>query len=139
MENQAIDILDLIPHRVPFIMIDTIKPGDNRNILSSFYIAEDNILLEQDHFSESGLIENMAQTAGAGSGYISSLDPGPGRVGYIGGLKNLHIYAFPKAGSIIQTEVSFVNQVMSALIVEGKVYQDEKLMASCELRIFIQS
>jgi len=139
MEHQTINILDLIPHRAPFIMIDTIEPGEHRNIWSRFYIANDNILLEKEHFSESGLIENMAQTAGAGSGYISSLDPGPGRVGYIGGLKNLHIYSFPVAGSTIQTEVSYVNQVMSALIVEGKVFQNEKLMASCELRIFIQS
>ena len=60
-----ISILKYLPHRPPMQMVDTITHINDTSILTEFLIPEDCIFLEEEYFTESGLIENMAQTCSA--------------------------------------------------------------------------
>ncbi len=130
------DILQLLPHRTPFVMIDEITPHEG-GATAVFQIQPDNVLLHQGHFTESGLIENMAQAAGAG--LPRSNDGGDPSLGYIGALKDLHIEKLPCAGDTITTEIQYLNQVLNVHLAKAHVRNaGGELLASCELKIFLQ-
>ena len=131
------DILSRLPHRPPFVMIDSIRTEAGK-AYARFLIKEDNVLVENGFFSESGLVENMAQAAGAGLPQQGT--EGAPSLGFIGALKDLKVEQLPAAGEIIETEVSYVHQVMNAHIVQARVTSTAgELLASCELKIFLQA
>ncbi len=132
-------ILPFIPQRAPFIMIDEILEASENQSTTSFVVREGHLFVENGSFTEPGLIENMAQTAAAGTGYSASQQGKPAPVGFIGALKNLQIKQLPQIGDTITTNISFVHQVMNAHIVQGTIRIGEKEIASCELKIFLQS
>ena len=135
--NATKNILDFLPHRPPFVMIDEISIDTNGNGQSSFSIVADNVLVQDNFFTESGLIENMAQTAGAAMGLKQQADKSPS-LGFIGALKNLKIYTLPRVGAVLHTEVNFAHQVLNVLLVNGTVKSENNILATCELKIFIQ-
>lgn len=132
------DILAYIPQRPPFVMIDEVLQADETVLRSAFTIREDNILVDEGHLSESGLVENMAQTAAAGTGVKAQREGRSAPVGFIGALKNLKVQSLPKVGDTITTEIVFVHTVMNANIVQGKVFLENREIAQCELKIFLQ-
>lgn len=132
------DITNFIPQRAPFVMIDHIVSADEKLSVTTLDIREGHLFVQNGTFTEPGLVENMAQTAAAGTGYYAQLAGKQPVVGFIGALKNLNILALPKVGETITTEVSFLNQVMNVHIVQGRVYLNNKEIANCELKIFLQ-
>jgi predicted hotdog family 3-hydroxylacyl-ACP dehydratase len=133
------DILRYLPHRPPFVMIDELVAEEGGPARSRFKILAENVLVADGYFSESGLIENMAQTAGAATGFNAQATGNAPALGYIGAVKELKVFALPRIGQTLDTEIIFVQQVMQALIVRGAVHCDGQLLATCELKIFLQS
>lgn len=133
------DILQYIPQRPPFVMIDEVLAADDAHIQTAFVVRDGHLFVQGGYFTTAGLVENMAQTAAAGTGYKAVNEQKKPVTGFIGALKNLKVYELPKTGDRIKTSVSVLHQVMNASIVEGNVYVDEKKMASCEFKIFLQS
>ncbi len=131
-----INAAELIPQKTPFVMVDNLIEITENCFITEFTINPDNVLINENEFSEAGLIENMAQSAAAGSGYeyLSKNQAVP--VGYIGAVKNTEIYYLPKIGETIQTEIRTKNKIGNASIVEGKIFLDKQLIACCELTIF---
>ena len=131
------DIQSLIPQRPPFVMVDQLLSFTETTAHGGFTIKADNIFLENGEFKEPGLLENIAQTAAARAGYISKKENKPVPIGYIGSVKNLEIYSFPKAGDELITEITIENQIFDVTIISGKVSCNEKLLAQCQIKIFI--
>ncbi len=131
-------ITQYIPQRAPFVMIDSILHADDKVSRTQFHVREGHLFVNDGYFTEPGLVENMAQTAAAGTGYKTQQEGKPAPIGFIGALKNLNIMAMPKVGDDIITEVSFVTQVMNVHIVQGRVFHHDKEIANCELKIFLQ-
>lgn len=133
-------VLAYLPQRPPFVMIDELLQADETMIRTSFTIREGHQLVRNGVFSEAGLVENMAQTAAAGTGAKAQQGGTPPPVGFIGALKNLIIKELPRTGDTITTEIIFVHQVMNAHIVQGTVKDHNGLeLAACELKIFLQT
>lgn len=130
-----------LPHRPPFIMIDDVRfdPDNDRKASASFIVAADNVLVRDGKLTAGGLVENMAQAAGAATVMRTAVEGKEPGLGFIGALKNLKVVALPGVGESLQTRVTFVHQVLSALIVEAQVSASDRLLASCELKIFLQS
>ncbi|HXS37338.1 MAG TPA: hypothetical protein VN721_11605 [Flavipsychrobacter sp.] len=131
-------ILAYIPQRPPFVMVDEVIKADDKVSLSRFTIRNDNIFIENGVFIEPGLVENMAQTAAAGTGYKLRALGKPVPVGYIAGIRSLVIKKLPAVNKTIITEMFFQQQIMNAHIVYGKIMADNEEIASCELRIFVK-
>jgi predicted hotdog family 3-hydroxylacyl-ACP dehydratase len=136
--HQQQEVLAYLPQRPPFVMIDHLLQADDRAIITSFTIREGHELVREGAFTEAGLVENMAQTAAAGTGARARQAGITPPVGFIGALKNLIIKELPCSGETITTEVIFVHQVMNAHIVQGTVRIGERIVATCELKIFLQ-
>jgi predicted hotdog family 3-hydroxylacyl-ACP dehydratase len=137
MTDGAAHILSLIPQKPPFVMVDELLFSDDSITKTSFKITTDNVFVIDGEFSEAGLMENMAQTAAAGSGNMALIEERPVATGYIGQVKNLQIFALPKVGDELLTETKMEVQVFGAGIVSGRVWRNDELMAQCEMKIFI--
>ena len=122
-------------------MVDKLVLCDRNKCKTTFNIIESNIFCENGLFTEPGLVENIAQTAAAGSAYsllYNKPDGEPAPAGYIGAIKDLHIHFLPKSGSVVETEVEIINEVFDITLVSGKVYCNGMLAAECNMKIFIE-
>ena len=96
MTIPELNILNLIPQRPPFVMVDTLTQSDEAKTITKLVITPENILVNGSHFSEAGLIENIAQTAAARAGYTALQQGKPVQTGFIGAIKNLQVFALPQ-------------------------------------------
>ena len=130
------DILSLLPHRPPFVMVDKLLRCDENSTMTSFNITDENILVVNGEFTEAGLMENIAQTAAAGAGYRAKLQKKPVAVGYIGAVKNFIVLDLPKINDELVTEVKIEEQVFDMIVISGTVKRNDEVMAQCEMNIF---
>ncbi len=136
MLAQGTKILSYIPQRPPIVMVGALIEASENKICSSFTIANNNIFVEDNQMNESGLLENIAQTAAAGIGYKQVKENSPVNLGFIAAIKSLHIHLLPKVGDQLLTTVEIVNNVMDVTIVQGSVMINNMMAAECEMRIF---
>lgn len=137
MPGSTTNILSYIPQRPPFVMVDEIIDSGEKKTCSKFLIKEDNIFVENGFLKEPGLVENIAQTAAARAGYIAQLEKKPVLVGYIGAIKNLEIFFYPKLQDELITEIIIENQIFDVTLISGKIICNHKIAAQCEMKIFI--
>jgi len=131
------NIQSLIPQKPPFVMVDKLLLFNETVTRTGFSIKADNIFVEKGEFKEPGLVENIAQTAAARAGYISKTEDKPVLVGYIGAVNSLQVYSLPKAGDELITEITVENQIFDVTLISGKVFCNEKIIAQCNMKIFI--
>lgn len=129
------DILDLIPQRPPMKMIDALVSAGEKSARGQLFILESNLFSEKGMLAEPGMVEFIAQTAAAYTGYKNKTTDREVREGYIGAIKNLVIYELPKINSRIESEIVVENEIVGYTIITGRVYQDNRLLAECEMRI----
>ncbi|MCJ8210558.1 3-hydroxyacyl-ACP dehydratase [Mucilaginibacter sp. RS28] len=132
-----VDATPLIPQKAPFVLVDELVFADDTSARSSFTIPEDHVLLEGGYLSAGGLLENIAQTSAAHAGYIARASGQPVRPGFIGAVKDFEVFALPQQGSVLTTEIRIENQIFDVTVITGKVYQDNQVLATCEMKIFI--
>lgn len=133
------DILSLIPQQPPFVMVDELLFSDDNITRTKFTVKANNVFTISGEFSEAGLMENMAQTTAAGSGNLARIENRAVKTGYIGQVKNMIIFKLPKTGDELLTETKIEVQVFDAAIVSGRVWCGEKLIAQCEMKIFVNA
>lgn len=133
------DILAYIPQRPPFVMVDELVAVDESTGTTRFQVRENNIFVEYGRLTEPAMIENIAQTAAAGIGYIFAGRNEPPPVGFIGAVQNLEIMALPEVGQTLQTSIAIKNQILNVTLISGKIQHENEVLAQCEMKIFIQS
>lgn len=131
-------ILDYIPQREPMVLISRIYKCDESSIVTGFDITDSHILTQNNKLTESGIVENMAQTAASMAGYSAFKNGTKPVLGFIGNIKNLAINFLPPSGTEIYTEVITKTQVMNVSIIEANSYSNNELVATCEMKIFLQ-
>ena len=57
------EVLNYIPQREPMVMVDGLLEVDETFAISRLQVTPENIFCQNGHFTEPGLIENMAQTS----------------------------------------------------------------------------
>lgn len=131
------EILQYIPQRPPMVMVGRLCCVEGTTTTTSLQISDDNIFCQDGYLKEPGLIENMAQTAAAGAGYLARCEHKEPLPGFIGGIRDLKILEFPPSGSTIITKVTVTHQVFEASVVKGEIFLNDRLIAGCELKIFL--
>ncbi len=101
----------LLPHRKPMVMVDTLEYYSDKKGISKLSISEDNIFVSNGLFSETGILEHMAQTAALHIGYKQSLNNIEAKEGFIGAIKSSHIKSLPKLNDILSSEIEVVYEV----------------------------
>ncbi|MGN6439245.1 MAG: 3-hydroxyacyl-ACP dehydratase [Agriterribacter sp.] len=132
------DILPLIPQRAPFVMVDELVAAGETTGVTRFEVRQDNIFVQDGYLTEPALIENIAQTAAAHTGYVFKEKNEPVPVGFIGAVQNLEIKKLPAVGDQIETEITIKNQVFDVTLISGKITSKEEEIAKCDMKIFLQ-
>ncbi len=130
-------IINYIPQRQPFIMVDDITTHNETSTSTSFKIMANNIFVENNLLKEPALLENIAQTAAARAGYIANTENKPVQVGYIGAIKNVEIFFLPTVGDKLITEITIENQIFNVTLIAGKIRCNNRIVAQCQMKIFI--
>jgi 3-hydroxymyristoyl/3-hydroxydecanoyl-(acyl carrier protein) dehydratase len=139
MTFAAIPVREFIPQREPFIMVDKLIYADEKTSKTTLLIREGNIFAAEGFFSSAGLVEAMAQTAAAGTGYLYKTRNEPVPVGYIGAIQQLQIFDWPLLNKEITVEINLQTRILHVSLVSGTVKMNEKLIAQCDLKIFISN
>lgn len=132
-------ILNLIPQRPPIVMIDKFISAADGKTMTGLTVKEDNIFVENGLLREPGLIENIAQSAAAGVGYVYSNSGKPIPLGFIGAVKNLKVYSLPAVGDELITDVKIEHEVFEITMISSRIRCSEKLIAECEMKIYLQT
>ena len=130
-------ILQYIPQRPPIVLISRIYKCDETSVVTGFDIVNEHILTQNDKLTESGIVENMAQSAASMAGFEAVINKSQPRVGFIANIKNLVINFLPEVGNEVLTQIKTKTQVMNVSIIEAHSYCNNKLVASCEMKIFL--
>ena len=134
------DILELLPQRPPFVMVDRLTYDDETSTRSIFTLREGNLFCSGGRMEEAGLIENMAQTCAARMGYRARTEPqsdGMVRVGFIGAIRGITIVRVPLVGEVLTTTVEVKEEIFSTSLVETKVEIGDEVIASGSIKIFL--
>jgi len=118
-------------------MVDCIYECDEKYVRTGFTPGAENIFSEEGFFTEAGLIENMAQSAAAGTGYYYSLKNKPAPIGFIGAIKDFKLTTLPETDDALVTEVNIVAEVMNATVIKTRITRNNEEIASCEMKIFL--
>jgi len=136
MEIKDIDILTLIPQRRPFVLVDRLLSFNEIESSTDLVIREDNLFCKDGMFLETGIMENIAQTCAARIGYINMYHKNESvKIGVIGSIKDLIITKLPEVGSRLITKVKVISEVFAITLVEAEVYNNDELIAKCEMKI----
>ncbi|HEY0091997.1 MAG TPA: ABC transporter permease [Flavobacterium sp.] len=142
-----IDINIFLPHRPPMLMVDLILAIDDERVDTIFKINDDNIFLQNGVFTESGLIENAAQTCSsivAKSYYVDENNEskeGVRVMGFISALKVMKIHALPRSGETISTKALLVSKFLTdeytLCTMACTTYHESHLLMEGEINLFI--
>ncbi len=119
------------------VMIDTLFSSDAGKTKTGLTVKKDNIFVSEGKFREPGIIENMAQTAAARSGYEALRNKTKVRTGYIGSIKNLSIYSLPKVNNTIQTILTPQSDIGDISVVKTEVFSENDKIAECTMTIIL--
>ncbi|NUY81378.1 ABC transporter permease [Flavobacterium sp. MAH-1] len=144
-----IDITKYLPHRAPFLMVDTITHLNDEVVETVFEITADNIFVDASgFFTEAGLVENAAQTCSAivAKDYFvdENLNDRPDAqvIGFISAIKTLKVLSLPKSGEVIITKSrlvsNFVTDDYSLCTMHCQTFVDSTQLLEGEINLFIQ-
>ena len=140
MRPEDFNIVDLLPQRPPFIMVDRLVHYDLNGAKSVFSVRDDNLFCREGIMEETGLIENIAQTCAARTGYKEKTEPqrdGVIKIGFIGMIKRMDIVRNPLVGETLHTTIEIKDEVFNATLIEAKVEIAGETVASCAMKIFL--
>jgi predicted hotdog family 3-hydroxylacyl-ACP dehydratase len=137
MSFEIQNAIKLIPQRAPFVFVDSLIYIDDKTSRGIFKIPAENIFVKSGLYSASGMVESMAQTAAAGTGYLSIKNHKKIPVGYIGAVQKLEVFDWPPENAEIMMEINLITNILQVSLVSGIVKYREKVMSSCEMKIFV--
>ena len=128
-------MLNLLPQRPPFIMIDKLVFSDEVVTTTKFLVRSDNIFMEGDVLNACALVENIAQTCAARMGYINYVNREKVRIGFIGSVRNLNILRPVRLGELLTTSIEVKEEVMQLTLVEASVRVGDETVVTAEMKI----
>lgn len=132
------NILNYIPQRAPFVMIDALVLATEKEFESTFKVLDSNLFIENDTLSESALVENIAQTCAAGFGYQGSQKgEEAGKLGFIGAVTKLTVFALPNSGTELRTKIEILNTFDAIHLIQGTVFHNGNELLTCQMKIVV--
>lgn len=128
-------ILELIPQRPPFVMVDSLIYCDLSITRTQLEVRADNIFNDGGRLSTAGICENIAQTCAARLGYLSLASGKAVKLGYIGAISNMQVYRTPVTGETLVTEIKVLQEVFNITLVHAVVKCGDELIAETDLKI----
>lgn len=127
----------IIPQKAPFVMVDTLFAFTSYNIVAGFTIQSSNIFVEAGRFTESGIVEHMAQSVALYTGYQYYLKNEPAPTGYIGSIKDVVVLSLPPAGGELITTATILQEFMGITLVDIVTKCNSIQIASAQMKTVV--
>lgn len=131
-------LFDLIPQRPPMILIDALVKATDTEFESVLTVTAENLFVKDHQLQEAGLVENIAQTSAAGFGRKHVMKNQPIPIGFIGAVQNLNIVQLPQVDDQLKTVVHLTHTVGNISVVKGTVYNQDRIAAECDMKLFLK-
>ena len=134
------EIMELLPHRQPFLLLDTVEELEPGKRAVARKCVTYNEPFFNGHFPQEPvmpgvlIIEAMAQT---GAVAVLSLPEYKGKTGYLGGIRSARFRGKVVPGDVLVMEVEMIRQKGPVGIGAAKATVDGKLVAEAELTFAI--
>ncbi len=133
------NICSYLPHRPPFVLVDSLEEAGDHFFISKFHLDPEHLLADKGRFTEAGLLENMAQTCAVGFGYLDSQKGGVPKIGFIGAMNRITFFSFPEVGQTIETHVDVMHNMEGIFLIKGTIRAGEMLVLEGEMKIVVTS
>lgn len=133
------DIIKLIPQRFPMVMIGGLLAYSDESVTVDFQVDVENLFVAGDILQESGLLEHMAQSVAAHTGYGYYVRQEAAPTGYIGSIQKAEIVKLPMVGDVLTTEVHIVQEFMGVTLVDIETKVENVIIASAQMKTVIAS
>ena len=138
IEEPITEILNLIPQKHPFVMVGALVLFNETEVVSSYRIKDSNVFYDGSVFTETGLIENMAQTVALHTGFDFFIKKKQAPIGYIGSIKKVSITVLPLLNELITTKATILHEFMGVTMVSIQVFNAaNEEIASSEMKTII--
>jgi predicted hotdog family 3-hydroxylacyl-ACP dehydratase len=131
-------LIELIPQKLPFVLISSLLEVSEKTSASTFTFDDTHVLCSNGELTSAGLMENIAQTAAAKTGYECLMKGSKIPIGFIGDVRDFSFTKHPKVGEEILTEITIINEIFDVTVISGVVKMDGEEIASCKMKIFVE-
>ncbi|HLT86427.1 hypothetical protein [Sphingobacterium arenae] len=131
------ELLLLIPQRAPIVMVSTLESYDDKRLVSTFVVCEENIFVNEVTLVESGLLEHMAQSVALHTGYSYFLKGENAPMGYIGSMQDVDIQDLPEIGETVFSTVTILQEFMGVTLVEIETKLEDSVIARARMKTVI--
>ena len=129
------EIMSIIPHRQPFLLIDRIESMEEGKSITALKNVSYNEPFFAGHFpQEPVIVEAMAQ---AGAVAILSMDEFRGKTGYFGAIKNVKFKRKVVPGDTLRLELEIDKLKRNIGIGHGTAYVGDQVACQVEQFMFI--
>ena len=136
---RSIDLHTVLPQQEPFVMVGSLIAFDAGSSVTETLIREDNIFVDNGHFSASGMMENIAQTCAARVGfynkYVLHKDV---QVGFIGAVRNYVVHSLAPVGEMVTTRVDILQDVFGMTLANAQVTCRGEVIAEAEIKLAVR-
>ena len=132
------DLFALIPQRPPIVMVDLLQNVTESEAETGLLIKEENIFVHNGQLQEPGLIEHIAQSAAAFAGFKGYAAGEEPRLGYIGELKRLFLYARPNVGARLTTHLRVLGEAAGITLLAAETKAGDEVVAEGQMKIFLK-
>jgi len=132
-------IKKLLPHREPMIMVDSLLKFNDGKATVGFTVLKNILFVTNDEFSETGLIEHMAQAAALYSGFKNQTEEHAAKEGFIASIKKLKIQKLPMVNDVLKTDVSIIHEIMHMTTVKLSTFINGIEIANAEMNTVLKS
>lgn len=146
--NSFPEITALIPHRPPMIMVDRVIALQGLKTITSFLVKENGLFVTQGVLSETGMLENIAQTSFIFLNYYFAgktpqmWEEGKETLGYISNIASAEIFSLPLVGDVLQsttiTELAFSSDFLKICTIEGEITVNDKTVLLAKMKMLLQ-
>ena len=133
------EIMEIIPHRYPFLLIDKVEELENNKIVAIKNVTMNEYFF-QGHFPVEPvmpgvlIVEALAQ---AGAVALLTREEFKGKIAYFGGINNAKFRKKVVPGDTLRLEVELTKIRGSAGIGKGIAYVDDKKACEAELTFMV--
>ena len=136
---RSIDLHTVLPQQEPFVMVGSLIAFDAGSSVTETLIREDNIFVDDGHFSASGMMENIAQTCAARVGfynkYVLHKDV---QVGFIGAVRNYVVHSLAPVGEMVTTRGDILQDVFGMTLANAQVTCRGEVIAEAEIKLAVR-
>jgi len=135
MRIEDIDIREILPQRSPFLFVDRLLSCTLDEAVTEFSVSSSCVLAENGRAGCSAIMENMAQSCAALTGYVSKyILHLPVKIGYIGSVRKLEMVRQPAAGEILWTRVHKREEIFGIMLSDVEVFSGNELVAKAMVK-----